>query len=280
MPDVAAGVVGGKSEVSADRGDRRLLDRIDVDVGMRGRPRWKGFAALAGVGDRRNPSYLRRHIRGRPRTDLGLRRQAIPRELFGERIRLHLVHLAPAVDGSRWAGRDAIIAEVALVSIHDVVARVMRNRVRWTRLLARVAADADFGVDEVLPQHLHHGSACAHLVPRQLRAQLKRTYSKSSGWLSMPRAGGAIQLANLPGSTTRPISDATNARSAGLGSQRSTLAVHSAGDTTLPSGSTCASVRGPIRRWKALCGTLKRNGMPVFSMTRFQRSTPAAASRI
>ncbi|NBO89875.1 MAG: hypothetical protein EBU77_09510 [Betaproteobacteria bacterium] len=34
----------------------------------------------------------------------------------------------------------------------------------------------------------------------------------------MPMAGGAIQLANLPGSTTRPIRLATKARSAPLGS--------------------------------------------------------------
>src|ERR1700674_296826 len=164
MPDVAAGVVGGQSEVSADGGDRRLLDRIDVDVGMRGRPGWKGFAALTGGGDRRNPRYLRRHLRGHPRIDLCLRRQGVPRELLGERIRLHLVDLAPAVDGSRWAGRDAIIAEVALRGVHDVIARVMRDRVRWARLLARVAADADLRVDEVLPQHLHRGSGSAHLA--------------------------------------------------------------------------------------------------------------------
>src|SRR5262245_31109610 len=42
--------------------------------------------------------------------------------------------------------------------------------------------------------------------------QLNRTYSKSSGWLLTPVRGGAIQLANLPGSTTRPdISAWTNA---------------------------------------------------------------------
>ena len=40
-------------------------------------------------------------------------------------------------------------------------------------------------------------------------AQLNRTYSKFTGWRLMPMTGGAIQLANLPGSTTRPIRLAT-----------------------------------------------------------------------
>src|SRR5207302_4312955 len=42
-------------------------------------------------------------------------------------------------------------------------------------------------------------------------AQLNRTYSNSIGRLLIPRAGGEIQLANLPGSTTRPMNDVTNA---------------------------------------------------------------------
>ena len=40
--------------------------------------------------------------------------------------------------------------------------------------------------------------------------------------------GGAIQLANLPGSTTRPISEATKARSVSEGSHSSWRAAHSA----------------------------------------------------
>ncbi len=39
--------------------------------------------------------------------------------------------------------------------------------------------------------------------------QLNRTYSKSAACLLMPIGGGAIQLAYLPASTTRPINEAT-----------------------------------------------------------------------
>ena len=54
----------------------------------------------------------------------------------------------------------------------------------------------------------------------------------------MPMTGGAIQLANLPGSTQRPIRLATKARSVAEGSQVSTFIAHSASLTTRPSGDT------------------------------------------
>ena len=90
--------------------------------------------------------------------------------------------------------------------------------------------------------------------------------------------GGAIQFANLPGSTTRPIRLATKARSVSVGSHSATLAFHSASLTTRPSGATFTPDRVPIWRWKALCGVFSRNGMPAFSITLFQRSTPPMLS--
>ena len=62
----------------------------------------------------------------------------------------------------------------------------------------------------------------------------------------MPITGGAIQLANLPGSTTRPIRLATKARSVALGSHWSTCAAHCASERTWPCGETLALASAPI----------------------------------
>src|SRR5258708_35297050 len=78
--------------------------------------------------------------------------------------------------------------------------------------------------------------------------QLNRTYSKSAGWPLMPRAGGAIQWANLPGCTTAgPISEGTDARSSAVGSHLAPVPFHSAALSTLPSGGTPEPVGGPLR---------------------------------
>ena len=94
----------------------------------------------------------------------------------------------------------------------------------------------------------------------------------------MPMTGGAIQLAHLPGSTTRPMSDATNSRSSALGSHLSSFSRHWASLTTWPSGDTRTPDRLPIRRLNALCGTWSRKGSPAFSITLFQRETPPTES--
>ena len=94
----------------------------------------------------------------------------------------------------------------------------------------------------------------------------------------MPITGGLIQFANLPGSTTRPIRLATKARSSAVGSHSLCRACHSASLTTRPSGDSFRPANAPIWRLKALCGTDRRVGMPAFSMTLFQRFTPATES--
>src|SRR5262245_7149299 len=105
------------------------------------------------------------------------------------------------------------------------------------------------------------------------------TYSKSSGWLLIPRSGGEIQLANFPGSTTRPISDCTNARSFAVGSQAAAAAAsHASRVTTRPSGEIGRPAKLPICRLNPLCGSLSWKSTPFFWMTRFQRATPASVS--
>ena len=141
--------------------------------------------------------------------DLRLRRQVAPGKLFLERIR-RCDH-APVVDGAGRAWRDAVHAVIADFDVHHVVVVVMRHRIDRAGLLAGVAPDADLGVDQVLFfERCVHGRFL-HLSPRAGRGKSYAaifTYSNSPGLLSMPTLGGAIQLANLPGSLTGVISDA------------------------------------------------------------------------
>jgi hypothetical protein len=70
----------------------------------------------------------------------------------------------------------------------------------------------------------------------------------------MPARGGEIQWANFPGSTTRPMSDCTNSRSASVGSHSWTWLCHSAALTKRPWGATLTPASGlilvalPVRR--------------------------------
>ena len=90
----------------------------------------------------------------------------------------------------------------------------------------------------------------------------------------MPRAGGAIQLANFPRSTTGTIRLCTKALSVSVGSHSACRASHSAWLTTRPSGDTRASANVPIARWKPRWGSRSSKSIPCFRMIWFQRSTP------
>src|SRR5258706_13169801 len=121
--------------------------------------------------------------------------------------------------------------------------------------------------------------AHALLAAEDVTHQPKRTYSNATGWLSMPVAGSAIQPANFPGSTTRPMRDATKARSSAVGSHSSTRAFHCASESTSPAGDTFTPASVPMRRLNALCGRTRHCVTPVFAMRLFQRSTPPSESR-
>ena len=164
VADVARSIVGRQSKVASDGADRRLGQRIEIDVGMRGRPRWRHVAALARGGDRPDARDVVRRFRAGVGRNFRLRRQAVPRELLGDRIWIRAIDLAPVVDGAGRAGRDAFVAEIALRCVDDVVAGVVRNGIDRTGLFACVAANADLRVDEVLAQHLDDLHICFHAI--------------------------------------------------------------------------------------------------------------------
>src|SRR5438445_11777925 len=86
------------------------------------------------------------------------------------------------------------------------------------------------------------------------------TYSKSPGLLSMPTRGGAIQLANLPGSTTCFIKLWMKSPSCVDGSHLSCCAFQVVASTISPVCDALMSLNSPIWRWKATCGSWNVHG--------------------
>jgi hypothetical protein len=178
---------------------RRRLRSIEVGVRTRGRPRRdhgcigfdfeRRFLARSierGLrGSRRGKGRLVRRVRASKFVKAQFRRQSIPAELRLNAVSLSARHLPPVVNASRGAGRNTSHAEIADVRVDDIVARVMRDRADRARRLAGVATDADFGVDQMLPDHLGLGRLHHTLI---LAASLRAKQSRDH------RAPGASSL--------------------------------------------------------------------------------------
>src|SRR6185312_16413390 len=98
-----------------------------------------------------------------------------------------------------------------------------------------IAYECDRALETPPAQHLHglrgslSGTVDDHPITQRIqRAQLKHTYSQSTGWPLMSAVDGAIQFVNRPGSTTNPIKDCKNEGSSEVGSHSETRARHSA----------------------------------------------------
>jgi hypothetical protein len=59
-------------------------------------------------------------------------------------------HRAPVVNRARWARWHAGHAQIANLSIHHIVSRVMRDRAHRAGGLAGIATNANLGVDQML----------------------------------------------------------------------------------------------------------------------------------
>ena len=202
-PDIADDGGGDRS--------RRRFRTIEVGERMRGGPRRnqgrvggdlkrRFLARSAGRGLRRRRRCKRR-LPGSARFaqffGAEFRWQGVPAKLRLNAIGPRARHLAPIVDAPGRARRNASHAEIADVRIDHIVARIMRDRANRARRLAGVAADADFGVDQVLPDD--HGlgpPSCS--IPR-------RTCQSASGVNSLERNQHSLFAITPDSSRTRPF---------------------------------------------------------------------------
>ncbi len=265
VPDVGRRAFARQAEIAGDGRDRRLLDRVEIDVRMRGRPRRRRGAALARGRERRDAHDVGRQARRIVSMSTSCCGGRLSHEsCCSERVRVAPSHAAPVVDGSGRAGRDALVAAVALVDVDDVVPGIVRHGVDRTGLLARVAADADLRIDEVLPDHLRRLRAGAHCVCAAACPSIE-PHVGEVGRLVVDRRARAARSSSRTGPARRRVPSAMRRT---RGRPRSAaipigLRVHSAAETTLPAGSMRAAASGPMRRWNALCGALSRTGMPA-----------------
>ena len=165
---VVVGVVVGEPEIAGDGRFRRPRPIIQIDRRLRGGMRRHRPAAqpLARFFQQRADFIFQRLDRfaAVAAVDLRLRRQVAPGKLLFQRI--GFCDNAPVVDGAGRARRDAVHAVIADFGVDHIVVVVMRYRIDRASLLAGVAPDADFRVDQMLFfQGCVHGAPLLTLSP-------------------------------------------------------------------------------------------------------------------
>jgi hypothetical protein len=155
VADVAPGIRGSEAEVAGDRGDGGALSAKEIHTWLGGRAWGTRHAAGTFVGLLEQGGRLVVNSIDPCRLGaaalLGLDdfgRELHPSELVLKRERR--LHHHEVVDGARRAGAHTIHAEITLVDVDDVVVGVVRHGANRACRLAGVAADADFGVNQVL----------------------------------------------------------------------------------------------------------------------------------
>jgi len=161
-------------------GDELLggLGAVEVGVGMGCRPGRQGGAILGAVetlaltGPRRCGAggwglfWCGHSPRGGQLFGTEFVGQVVPAQLGFDRVGQRPWHVAPVVDRACGARRHTGHAQVALVGVDHVIARVVGDGPHRAGGLAGVAADADLGVDQMLPDDLGfaHVHGCLDLL--------------------------------------------------------------------------------------------------------------------
>ena len=164
--DVRCAGLRRDADVARDGALGRVGARIHVDLGLRGRFRARPRPPMPWWASSRSLSASSSKASGTSSTAplFDFFGQFAPGQLLGDRIRPF--DEEPVVHGARRAGTDAPHAVVADRGIDDVVALVT-DRLGRAAGLARIAPDAGFRVDQVLPER--RLPTCARLHRRSRR---------------------------------------------------------------------------------------------------------------
>lgn len=148
LPDIGCGTTASEPGVLGDNANGRMIARVPIFTSQRCR-----------IAPHHVPTDFGAIPRNIRRGDTDRRWQHIPTQLLLDAVRVIFDDPSPTVDGASRTWFDACHACITALCINHIISTVVRDSADGTRLLARIATNTKFRINQMLAKkialHIH-----------------------------------------------------------------------------------------------------------------------------